>query len=104
MTTAADAARQPEPSGNPERAKLIAAIAEDASYLRPNLFAVYGVFHEIPGIRPAMPFLGWGMDLGEPDGTLFWDPHHNTTHRAETADRILTIHRRTGEAHLTWLE
>lgn len=105
MTAATGETQQPEPSEKPEHDKLVAAIAEDASFFRPNLFAVHGLFREIPRIRPVMPFLGWGMDLGEPHGVFFWDPHHDTTLRAESAERILTIHRRAADlAHLTWLE
>jgi hypothetical protein len=39
--------------------QLMALLEDDASYLRPTLFAVYGVTEE------GRPFLGWGMQFDE---------------------------------------
>jgi hypothetical protein len=76
--------------------ELLARLAADASYFRPELFAVYGVD------RSGRPFLGWGMQLGEKEA-VFYDPACSATHLSTSADQVLRTHRRTGEAHLVWL-
>ena len=76
--------------------ELLARLVEDASYFRPDLFAIYGID------RGGRPFLGWGMQLGAQEA-VYYDPAGATTHLSTSADQVLRIHRRTGDAHLVWL-
>jgi hypothetical protein len=76
-----------------------AALAQPA-----RLFAIYGVLHAIDGVVDESPFLGWGMELGDGDGALYWDPDDNTTHRAESAEQVLELHQQIGRASLAWLD
>lgn len=77
--------------------KLIDRLVEDASYFRPELFSVYGVSND------GRPFLGWGMQLGENEA-VFYEPAAASTWLSTSADQVLRTHRRTGEAHLKWLD
>ena len=79
------------------KAELLASLAEDASYLRPDLFAIYGID------SLGNPFLGWGIQLCE-DKTVYYDPKAAITHLSTSADQVLRIHQIAGEAHLCWLE
>ena len=76
--------------------ELLTRLADDASYFRPGLFAVYGVD------RAGRPFLGWGMQLGESEA-VFHQPGGGTW-LSTSADQVLRALRRTGEAHLRWLD
>ncbi len=76
--------------------ELLARLAEDASYFRPELFAVYGVD------RAGRPFLGWGMQMGERQA-VFFDPAGSVTHLSTSADQVLRTHQRIADAHLVWL-
>jgi len=93
-----------QPSPALTHSEMIARLATDAECFRPEFFAVYGVFRQVGDYLPARPFLGWGIDLGEEGGALFWNPRDNTTHHSDSAEHVLLSHQRTGEAHLTWLE
>lgn len=77
--------------------ELLARLADDASYFRPELFAVYGVD------RTGRPFLGWGMQLGDQEA-LFYDPASATTHLSTSAAQVLRTHQRAADAHLVWLD
>lgn len=87
-----------------DHTEALARLAADAEYFRPQLFAVYGVSKEIAGILPPTPFLGWGIDLGERQGAVYWDPQSKVIHEADSAEQVLATHLRTGDAHLTWLD
>jgi hypothetical protein len=77
----------------------LAALAEDAEYFQPRLFAVYGVQR-----RSGAPFLGWGLALTGDGGAVFVQPGGGGTHSSDSAERLLTTYRRIGEAHLLWLD
>lgn len=77
--------------------QLLAQLAEDASYFRPELFSVYGLNNN------GQPFLGWGMQLGEKEA-VFYDPHGGSTWLSISADQVLRAHQRTGQAYLRWLD
>jgi hypothetical protein len=85
------------------RAEWMAALAEDASYFRPRLFAIYGVNRAITGLRPESPFLGWGIDLGDGAGALFREEDDRSIHTADSAERLLTSFQTHAEAALVWL-
>jgi hypothetical protein len=87
-----------------DRATTLDRLASDAEYLQPQLFAVYGVLNAVAGVVPERPFLGWGIDFGDPWGAIFWNPIERTTQLSDSAEQVLKAHARTGEAHLTWLE
>ena len=87
-----------------DRAALLARLAADAEYLRPQLFAVYGVFQPVSDILPERPFIGWGIDFGDEWGAMFWNPVDHTTLLSGSAEQVLRSHVRTGEAHLVWLD
>jgi hypothetical protein len=74
---------------------LLDQLAEDASYFRPELFAVYGID------GTGRPFLGWGMQLGE-DEALYYQPG-GATWVSTSAEQILRTHQHIGEARLSWL-
>jgi hypothetical protein len=76
---------------------LMAALAEDASYLRPTLFSVYGVD------RTGTPFLGWGMQIGEKEA-YYVQPGSSMTWVSTSAEQVHATLNRLGEARLTWLE
>jgi hypothetical protein len=76
--------------------QLMDALADDASYFRPELFAVYGVD------RTGRPYIGWGMQLGDKEA-VFYEPGAASTWVSTSADQVLRTHQRTGEAHLRWL-
>jgi hypothetical protein len=82
-----------ETAGSPQ---LLDQLAEDASYFRPEIFAIYGVD------RKGRPFLGWGMQLGETEA-VYHEPGVSSTWTSTSADQILRTHQRIGEARLTWL-
>jgi hypothetical protein len=77
--------------------ELVDRLAEDASYFRPQLFAVYGIDSS------GRPFIGWGMQLGE-DEAVYYEPGGASTWLSGSADQVLRTHQRTGEAHLRWLD
>jgi hypothetical protein len=90
-----------ESNGNDETMRDLA----EAALARPaRLFTIFGVLNEIEGVVDESPFLGWGMELGDGDGALYWDPDDNTTHRAESAEQVLEFHQRIGRARLAWLD
>jgi hypothetical protein len=82
---------------------MLARLADDAEYFQPRPFAVYGLARDIGGCG-AVPFIGWGLDLGEDQGAVFWDPVTGITHLSISAEHVLNTHCRTGEAHLKWLD
>jgi hypothetical protein len=77
--------------------QLLERLKDDASYFRPDLFAVYGVN------KDGRPFLGWGIQFGEKEA-LFYDPDRSSTWHSGSADQVLRTHQRAGEAHLQWLD
>jgi hypothetical protein len=77
--------------------QMMERLAEDASYFRPRLFAVYGVDGQ------ERPYLGWGMQLGE-DEAVYHEPGGASTWLSGSADQVLRTHQRTGQAHLLWLD
>ncbi|HEY3750941.1 MAG TPA: hypothetical protein VGL80_17265 [Pseudonocardiaceae bacterium] len=87
-----------------DRAALLARLAADAEYLRPQLFAVYGVFQPVSDILPERPFIGWGIDFGEEWGAIFWNPIEHVTQISDSAEQVLKAHQRTADVHLVWLE
>lgn len=92
-----------EPGVPPDRTELIAALRVDAEYYRPRMFAIYGVSNGIYSL-PERPFLGWGLDFGDDDGAIFWDQEGRSTYQSCSAQRVLELRRRIGEAHLRWLD
>jgi hypothetical protein len=86
-----------------DKTELMTALAEDASYLRPRLFAIYGVTREIEGLRPESPFLGWGMELVD-GGAIFREDDDRCIHISDSAERLLIAFQTHGEAALRWLE
>jgi hypothetical protein len=76
---------------------LMTSLAEDASYLRPLLFAVFGVD------RSGRPSLGWGMQLGA-DEAVFYQPGSSATWISTSAEQILGTFARLGPARLVWLD
>lgn len=76
--------------------ELLERLAEDASYFRPELFAVYGVD------RGGQPFLGWGMQWGDTEA-VYYQPDRNSTWLSTSAEHVLRGQQRIGEAHLKWL-
>jgi hypothetical protein len=79
-------------------------LAEAALAQPARLFTIYGVLNEIEGVVEESPFVGWGMELGDGDGALYWDPDDNSTHRAASAEQVLQFHQRIGRARLAWLD
>lgn len=75
-----------------------------ADAFQPRKFAIFGVHKEIDGILPEEPFLGWGLNLGDDEGTVFWEPSSREARCADSPDTILRSLRRIGEVHLVWLE
>lgn len=58
----------------------------------------------IYGIIGSSPFIGWGMELGNDCGALYWDPGNNSTHHADSAEQVLRLHQLIGDAHLAWFD
>lgn len=94
------------PDGNPPywndtpdsfRERLMASIAEDASFLRPRLFSIYGV--DVHGV----PYLGWGMQLCDGDA-LYYQPGAGVTWMAKTAEEVHEKLGVAGQARLVWLD
>jgi hypothetical protein len=79
-----------------EPAQLMDTLADDASYFRPELFAIYGVDSS------GRPYIGWGMQLGETEA-VYYEPGAASTWMSTSASQVLRTHQRTGEAHLRWL-
>jgi hypothetical protein len=104
MTGVTDVTVPTVPTGGLDRAAILALVAADAEYLRPRLFAVYGIFDPVGERVPERAFLGWGIDFGGQWGAAFWNPMEQTTQLSDSAEQILRGHRRTGEAHLVWLD
>lgn len=77
--------------------QLMTLLKDDASYLRPTLFAVYGVDKE------GRPFLGWGMQFGE-DEAIFYRPGSGDVSVSTSGDQVWRSHERRGDAHLMWLD
>ncbi|HWE90554.1 MAG TPA: hypothetical protein VG317_13920 [Pseudonocardiaceae bacterium] len=82
----------------------MAELASDAEYFQPRLFAIYGVRRGINAVCPEQPFLGWGIDLGDGEGAFFWDQTGRSAHHSDSAEQVLDIYRRVGEAELKWLD
>jgi hypothetical protein len=82
----------------------MADLAAAASAQPARLFAIYGVLHGIEGVVDASPFLGWGVELGDGEGAVYWDPDDNSTHRASSAEQVLQLHQQIGRADLAWLD
>ncbi|HEX5401847.1 MAG TPA: hypothetical protein VFX16_06055 [Pseudonocardiaceae bacterium] len=87
-----------------DRTALLARLAADAEYLKPQLFAVYGIANAVSTLVPERPFLGWGIDFGEEWGAIFWNPIERVTHVSDSAEQVLNTHVRTADAHLVWLD
>jgi hypothetical protein len=104
MTAAAELDASTEPTGKHDRTSILARLAADAEYFRPELFAIYGISKAVAGILPERSFLGWGIDFGEEWGAIFWNPVEHTTQHSDSAEQVLRSHTRTGEAHLVWLD
>jgi hypothetical protein len=79
------------------RERLMASIAEDASFLRPRLFSIYGVDHE------GSPYLGWGMQLCD-DDAFYYLPGARVTWTSKTAEQVHEKLNLAGEARLVWLD
>lgn len=79
------------------RERLIAAAEEDASFLRPRLFSIYGVD------RAGEPYLGWGMQLCD-DDALYYDPGARVTWQSKSAEHVHARLSGAGEARLVWLD
>lgn len=77
--------------------QLLARLADDASYFRPELFSVYGLD------GGGRPFVGWGMQFGD-DEAVYYQPGTGTMHVSTSADQVLRTHRRTGQANLLVLD
>jgi hypothetical protein len=77
--------------------ELMDLLRDDASYLRPTLFAVYGVSKE------GCPFLGWGMQFGE-DEAIFYRPDGGEISVSTSGEQILRGHARRGDARLLSLD
>lgn len=92
------------PAATLDHATLLARLAADAEYLRPQLFAVYGVSNAVANPLPEKPFLGWGIDFGEEWGAIFWNPIERVTHISDSAEQVLKTYQRAADAHLVWLE
>jgi hypothetical protein len=87
-----------------DRAALLARLAADAEYLRPQLFAVYGISRAVANLLPERPFLGWGIDFGEEWGAIFWNPIEHIAQISDSAEQVLKAHQRTADAQLLWLD
>ncbi|HEX3785991.1 MAG TPA: hypothetical protein VHX38_40585 [Pseudonocardiaceae bacterium] len=87
-----------------DRTEWMAALAEDASYFRPRLFAIYGVQRALKGFWPEHPFLGWGMDHGDGKGAIFREDDDRSIHTADSAEQLLIGFKTHAEAELVWLE
>jgi hypothetical protein len=77
--------------------RLMGLLEADASYLRPTVFAVYGVD------RADRPFLGWGMQFGE-DEAIFYQPGSGAVSISTSGEQIHGNHGRRGDARLMWLD
>jgi hypothetical protein len=76
----------------------------DAEYLQPRLFAIYGIQNSTRASGLDIPFLGWGLDCRGEGGAVFMDPRDGGTHQSDSAERLLTVYQRLGEARLEWLD
>lgn len=92
-----------EPATAPDRTEQIAALAVDAEYFQPRAFAIYGVSNAVHSL-PARPFVGWGLDFGDGEGAIFWEPEAGAIHHSSSAQQVLQLRQRVGEAHLRWLD
>jgi hypothetical protein len=86
------------------RPEQVAVLQRQACDFHPRKFAIFGIYEALPGIFPEEPFLGWGLDLGDNEGTVFWEPSSKDARCADSPDTILRSLRRMGEVHLVWLE
>jgi hypothetical protein len=84
--------------------QLMDVLAIHAEELRPRLFAIYGVVKPINGITDEQPYIGWGLDLGDGQGALYWEAPDSSTHISDSAERILSFHERAGAARLIWFD
>ncbi|HWC78901.1 MAG TPA: hypothetical protein VG756_02960 [Pseudonocardiaceae bacterium] len=82
---------------NAELGALFSAMQEDAVYLRPDIYALYGVLHG------GGPFLGWIMDFPE-GGAILYDPRERVPWISDSAEQILATHQRLGAARLEPLD
>ncbi|MBA0124548.1 hypothetical protein H0B56_03235 [Haloechinothrix sp. YIM 98757] len=87
----------------PSRETLLEMLAEGADFQRPRLFALYRLT-QLPGNGELEPLIGWGMDFPDDLGTVFYCPDSRNTWYSQSAERLLHLHRRFGEAHLVWLD
>lgn len=86
-----------------DHTELLAGLAQDAEYLQPRVFAIYGVYRQATGDPlPEQPFLGWGLDFGPEMGAGFWQSN-GSVHQGKSAEELLAYHQRLGEARLCWL-
>ena len=88
----------------PDRVDLLASLKADAEYLQPRLFAIYGIQSSTCTSGFEIPFLGWGLDCCREGGAVFVDPRDGGAHCSDSAERILAVYQRLGEAHLMWLD
>lgn len=88
----------------PDRADVLAELKENAEYLQPRLFAIYGILNPSRASESELPFVGWGLDCRDDQGAVFVDPVEGGTHTSDSADRILALYQRLGEAYLVWLD
>jgi hypothetical protein len=96
-TVAGLAVRGDAMSELPGKERLMGLLEADASYLRPTLFAVYGVD------RADRPFLGWGMQFGE-DEAIFYQPGSGAVSISTSGEHVHRSHDRRGDACLMWLD
>jgi hypothetical protein len=87
-----------------DRSEQVALLKRQADAFQPRKFAIFGVYKEIDGVLPEEPFLGWGLDLGDDEGAVFWEPSSKDARCADSPHTILRSLRRMGEVHLISLE
>lgn len=95
-----------EPASAPmlDRSQQMALLKRQADTFQPRKFAAYGVYKAIAGVLPEEQFLGWGLDLGDGDGAVFWEPWSKDARCADSVDTILRHLRRMGDVNVAWLE
>lgn len=74
-------------------------LAEDAEYLQPRLFAIYGIYN-----HGEDELLGWGMEFDDGLGTLFYEPQTSSTWHSRSAKEVLASHQIIADARLRWLD
>ena len=78
--------------------ELLTELDSDARWFRPRPFAVYGIRKS-----DGSPFLGWGLDLPEPQSAIFYRPEANVLWRSTSANGVLRHHEIFSTARLIWL-